>query len=92
MLGSKIEITSEARPIAPDEERIIRYHIPEWGRKAHLRHLKNGKIIEIPAGKCYRRCVDMSNIKSKLSEQAVDYVIKPENPLPDISNADNRKE
>lgn len=91
ILGSKIEITSETRPTAPDEERLIKYHIPEWGRKAHLRHLKNGQVIEIPAGKCQRRCVDMSNVKSKLSEQAVDYVIKPENPLPDISNADSRK-
>jgi hypothetical protein len=77
-LGNKILITSESRPQAPDKERIIKYHTPEWQCKGHLRRLKSGKIIEIKPHACKRRCVDMTNIKSKLPTQATDYVIAPD--------------
>lgn len=83
VLGSNITITSETRPKTPDKDRIIRYHVPEWQRKAHLRHLKNGKVIEIPAGQCQRRCVDMSNVKNKLPTQGTDYIIRPNH---DVNN------
>lgn len=78
ILGDNIRLTSSKRPQSPDMEKIIKYHTPEWTRKSHLRRLKSGKIIEIPAGKCRRKCVDMDNIKSNLPEKAVDYIIKPD--------------
>lgn len=77
ILGKNIAITSDNRPQAPAQDRIIKYHTPEWTRKSHLRHLKNGKIVEIHATKVARRCVDMSHIKTNLPEQATDYVVKP---------------
>ena len=77
MLGNNIKIMSDTRPEPPDHEKLIKYHTPEWERKAHLRHLKNGRVVEIPAGKCYRKCVDMSNVTSLMPQQAVDYIVNP---------------
>lgn len=77
ILGQNIFITSDERPQPPSMDRIVHYHTPEWTRKSHLRHLKSGKVVEIPAGRCKRKCVDMSGISSKLPEQATDYIVKP---------------
>lgn len=82
MLGDCIRISTEKRPENINEEKLIKYHTPEWERKSHLRHLKSGKIIEIKSQKCKRRCVDMSDIKTKQTAPAIDYIINPskENP------------
>ena len=72
---SIIEITSDTRPTAPSMDKIIKYHLPEWNRKEHLRHLKSGKIITVKKARCTRRCVDMHGAKSKLPDQATDYQI-----------------
>lgn len=77
LLGDNIKVMSETRLTAPDHEKLIKYHTPEWTRRAHLRHLKDGRVIEIPAGKCYRTCVNMTNVRSLLPQQGTDYIIKP---------------
>ena len=46
---------------------------PEWERRSHLRHLKNGKVIKVKAAKCIRN-------KSKLSSgsentQPTNYIL-----------------
>lgn len=83
-LGNMIKIRSDKRPKAPDTEKIIKYHMPEWQCKGHLRHLKSGKIIEIKPHTCKRKCVDMSNIRSNYPKQGTNYIIqnpqKGENP------------
>jgi hypothetical protein len=75
-LGDKIKISSKSRPATPDMNRIIKYHIPEWERKEHLRKLKDGRIIKVRASHCLRKCVDMHGAKSNLPKTATDYKIK----------------
>lgn len=79
ILGNNIKITSDKRPDTPTMEKIIKYHIPEWGRKEHLRRLKSGKIVRVKAATCKRKCVDMHGAKSNLPVQGVDYKVKPNN-------------
>lgn len=76
ILDGVIRITSDEKPEAPTLEKIIKYHIPEWGRKEHLRRLKSGKIVKVKAATCKRKCVDMHDVKSKLPKQDTDYIVK----------------
>lgn len=78
MLGACIEISTGKRPVVITEEKLIKYHTPEWMCKGHLRHLKNGRIIEVKPSVHKRRCVDMSNIIDNRPKQAVDYIITEE--------------
>lgn len=78
ILGNSIRITTETRPQAMTAEKLIKYHTPEWSRKAHLRRLKSGKIIEVKAQTCKRRCIDMPEIIDKRPATKTDLVIVPE--------------
>lgn len=81
ILGDTIKITSEQRPEIPSMDKIIKYHIPEWNRKEHLRRLKSGKIVKVKASTCSRKCVNMNSSESKLPRQGVDYKIARKDPL-----------
>lgn len=78
ILGNNIKITTETRPQAITAEKLIKYHTPEWSRKAHLRRLKSGKIIEVKAQTCKRRCIDMPDIIDKRPVTKTDLIIVPE--------------
>ena len=82
VLADSITITSGTRPVAPDMDKIIKYHTPEWQRQSHLRRLKSGKIVQVKASKCVRKCVDMHGAKSNLPRQAVDYKIQRNEVVP----------
>lgn len=78
ILGSNIKIMSAERPETPTMERVIKYHVLEWGRKEHFRRLKSGKIIHVRASQCVRKCADKTQTKVKSSKRATDYKIKPD--------------
>lgn len=76
ILDSSIIITSDAKPDTPTMEKIIRYHVPEWGRKSHLRRTKSGKLVEVKSSVCRRKCVDMSDVINKQTSSGTDYIVK----------------
>lgn len=78
VLGGNIKITSAERPATPTMERVIKYHVLEWGRKEHFRRLKSGKIVHVKAAQCTRKCADKTSTKTNQTKQATDYKIKPE--------------
>ena len=78
ILGNNIKIASAERPAVPTMERVIKYHVLEWGRKEHFRKLKSGKIVHVKAAQCTRKCIDKTGTKSNQNKQATDYKIKPE--------------
>ena len=75
LLGDSIVFESSTIPKAMGIDKIIKYHIPEWDRKEHLRHLKSGKVIKVKASQCKRRCVNITS-RHKLEKQGIDYVVK----------------
>lgn len=76
ILGGSIKITSNTKPTAPNIEKIIKYKMAEWGRKKHLRHYKNGKIVEIKAATVQRKCVDINDNGKSSTQNGVDYIVK----------------
>lgn len=75
-LGSDISISSFRRPRVMNEDKIIKYITMQWGRKEHLRHYKNGKIVKIKATTVHRKCDDKTSESSKTSKKApVSYII-----------------
>lgn len=76
ILGNLIKMDSEESPQVLTVERIINFHVTEWGRKAHLRHMKDGRVIEVKASQCKRKCSEAVR-KTKVAKlQATDYSIK----------------
>ena len=62
--------TSISKPILRKAPCFVK---PEWERRSHLRHLKNGKVVKVRSAKCVRN-------KSKLSDrkenaQPTNYII-----------------
>lgn len=74
-IGDMIEIDSVEAPQLVTVERMINYHVTEWGRKAHLRHMKDGRIIEVKASQCKRKSTDGYR-RTKAIEKGTDYMIK----------------
>ena len=75
-LGSNITIVSQTRPTVANRDKIIRYITMQWGRKEHLRHYKNGKIVKIKATTVHRKCDDKIARKSNQPVSTpVSYVI-----------------
>ena len=75
-LGNDITIISQARPTVANRDKIIRYVTMQWGRKEHLRHYKNGKIVKIKATTVHRKCDDSIVQSQKQSVPTpVSYVI-----------------
>lgn len=87
MLGPCITVFTETRPTVMTEEKLIKYHVPEWACKGHLRHLKDGRVIEVKPSIRKRRCVDMSNVIDNRPKQATDYIIKTDDTV-DIIKGD----
>ena len=75
VLGEKITIETEECPQIVTIDKIIKYHVTEWERKAHLRHMKDGRVIEIKASQCKRKCAE-GHRSNKAKLQSTDYVIK----------------
>ena len=75
-LGDDIFISSDSKPDTPTKEKIIKFYVPEWHRREHLRHLKSGKIVTVKSATCKRQCVDMSDVTNKQKSTGVDYKVK----------------
>ena len=75
-LGGDISISSFKRPCVMNEDKIIKYITMQWGRKEHLRHYKNGKIVKIKATTVHRKCDDKQSESTKITKKApVSYII-----------------
>lgn len=79
ILDDSISISSTERPEAPTVEKIIRYTMSEWGRQGHLRHYKNGRVVEIKPVTVHRKCVDIGKTTKTNTDAGVDYIVKNKN-------------
>lgn len=57
VIGTGLTIKSEKPPRPPREETIIRYKIPSWKTRGHIRTYKNGKQVYIKESIHKRRCL-----------------------------------
>lgn len=71
-----VSIASRKVPKLQNKESIVHYRTVQWGRVAHIRRYKSGKIAMIPATVCKRRAVDMDENGSATARKSTTIVVK----------------
>lgn len=72
---TKISVTSKDKPKVIPRDKIIHYSVGEWGRCAHYRHYKSGKVVLVKSSTVHRRCVNVAD-KRPSSPTGTTYVVK----------------